>query len=515
MAERVPLSDPSSRQREVNIGYYPAEVYQRDLDPSAFAPGCGPEDVQRAWPEAPSSWLEVHECRSKVVTVIAGRQGGKSTGINGDFVVFGALSCPPEVVAKFQGALESWYIAPTLKQAKTIIWERMKAVTKDVQAYDFAPNESDLRIKLVNGMFLRLKGGDMNEDQLRGSPLWRVNFDEPRDMASTVWYKCVRPATTSKMIVENGGGRATFITSPNGHDWVYQLYLEGQNDPTGRNKSWRYGSWQAEYSNLAELAFIYADHKKRGDLATWRQEYAADFVGSSGAIYKTFSRDLHVKPFEIDESWDLCVGVDNGCEDPTVFLLGAVDHYGRVWIRHEYYQKDMPISEHARSFKRLMKPYTSRGQEPTLMVMDGTNRQLFREYSAHGLYFSSARNVKDSVVPGIHRVQECLLPLNDSLPGLMIHPECEMTIRQMQAYQWKKQSDPEKDGWEIPLKSNDHTCDVVRYICMARPEPAKIVQVRGKRTMADVVREERELFFKDRWKDESSDECDPVIGGRW
>jgi hypothetical protein len=207
--------------------------------------------------------------------------------------------------------------------------------------------------------------------------------------------------------------------------------------------------------------------------------------------------------------------VDNGCEDPTVCLIGAVDHEGRVWIRHEHYQKDMPISAHAAVIKKMLAPYRARGQEPALLVMDGTNKQLFREYAEHGLYFQSARNVRDSVTPGIHRVQECLLTLNNGLPGLIVNPECERTKHEMPAYRWKQQTDPDKDGWEIPLKSHDHSCDVVRYICMARPSPAKIAARRPGYTTEDLIRQEREEFWRSLREDPGDDQSDPVIGGRW
>lgn len=497
--------------------YYPANISQVTLDPAKYFPEfCDEADVQQPWPEAPKSWMEIHECPAKIVTLVTGRRGGKSTGLLADMGIFNAMTCPPELIRKMQGQLECWYVGPTRVHTERFVWERMKYLTRGIQDPKKSPSESDLLIKLVNGMWLRLLGSDQDPQSLKGSALWYVVLDEAREIQEKVLTECIGPGTTDGPIVEYGGGKIRIITTPNGHDWIHKMWTLGRADKTGRYRSWRWASWQSQFSNHAEISAWYKDAKMRGDLTTFRQEYGADFISTSGIVYTAFKPEIHVRPFDIAESWNLCIGVDNGTEDPTVCLVGAIDHYGRIWIRHEYYQRDRTITEHAGQFKKMLAPYQRRGQDPTLMVMDGTNKQLFREYSTHGLYFSSARNVKDSVNPGIYRVKECLAPLPDGLPGIIVHPECRNTIREMQLYRWKKQTDPEKDGWEIPVKANDHTCDVLRYICMARPEPARIDAPRRRVTFEDMVREEREEMYRQLAEgDQASDEADPVIGGRW
>jgi len=58
-----------------------------------------------------------------------------------------------------------WYVAPTYKQAKRITWAPLKQMTRAYWAAK--PNESDLRIELISGGSIALRGAD-NYDALRG-----------------------------------------------------------------------------------------------------------------------------------------------------------------------------------------------------------------------------------------------------------------------------------------------------------------------------------------------------------
>ena len=73
-----------------------------------------------------------------------------------------------------------WYIAPTYRMAKQIIWEPLVAKLKSLN-WIRQVNASDLSIKLVNGSEISLRSAD-NPDSLRGVGLNFVAFDETADM---------------------------------------------------------------------------------------------------------------------------------------------------------------------------------------------------------------------------------------------------------------------------------------------------------------------------------------------
>src|SRR6266849_4188087 len=69
------------------------------------------------------------------------------------------------------------------------------------------PNESDLRIELISGGSIALRGAD-NYDALRGDGLDFIVLDEYASMAPQAWSEVLRPALSDRR------GRALFIGTP-------------------------------------------------------------------------------------------------------------------------------------------------------------------------------------------------------------------------------------------------------------------------------------------------------------
>src|SRR5258708_22976046 len=79
------------------------------------------------------------------------------------------------------------------------------------------PNETDLRIELITGGTIALRGAD-NYDSLRGDGLDFVVLDEYASMARETWTEVLRPALADRM------GRALFIGTPQGYNHFFDLY---------------------------------------------------------------------------------------------------------------------------------------------------------------------------------------------------------------------------------------------------------------------------------------------------
>ena len=80
-------------------------------------------------------------------------------------------------------------------------------------------NESDLKIELVNGSMIELKGTE-NAMALRGRSLSGCVLDEAAFMDSGVWFEVLRPALADKQ------GWALFISTPEGTaSWFYDLMV--------------------------------------------------------------------------------------------------------------------------------------------------------------------------------------------------------------------------------------------------------------------------------------------------
>ena len=116
----------------------------------------------------------------------------------------------------------AWYVGPTNKQAKRIAWKPLKQLTRPYWAKQ--PNETDLRIELITGGTICLRGAD-NYDALRGDGLDFLILDEYASMAKEVWPEVLRPALADKQ------GHALFIGTPRGYNHFYDLYQSAQNQP--------------------------------------------------------------------------------------------------------------------------------------------------------------------------------------------------------------------------------------------------------------------------------------------
>jgi len=74
-----------------------------------------------------------------------------------------------------------WYIAPSYRMAKQIIWTPLKQRLMDMNWVE-KKDESDMRLDLINGSTIALRGAD-NPDSLRGNKLWFAMLDETADIA--------------------------------------------------------------------------------------------------------------------------------------------------------------------------------------------------------------------------------------------------------------------------------------------------------------------------------------------
>jgi hypothetical protein len=107
----------------------------------------------------------------------------------------------------FHPLLTPWYVAPTYKQGKRIAWKPLKDLTRPYWAA--RPNETDLRIELISGGTICLRGAD-NYDSLRGDGLDFLVLDEYASIAREAWTEVLRPALADRQ------GRALFIGTPRG-----------------------------------------------------------------------------------------------------------------------------------------------------------------------------------------------------------------------------------------------------------------------------------------------------------
>lgn len=125
------------------------------------------------------------------------------------------------------------YIAPYLKQAKTIAWARLKARLYSLIAAGAAEvNEGELSILIKhNGAIIRVFGAD-NPDALRGVRLDGAVLDEVAQIKPETWTHIVQPALSDRK------GWALFIGTPSGVNLFSELYFKAKNLPDWYSDLW-------------------------------------------------------------------------------------------------------------------------------------------------------------------------------------------------------------------------------------------------------------------------------------
>jgi len=166
----------------------------------------------------------------------------------------------------------AWYVCPTYKQGKRISWKSLKEMTQPYWAGK--PSETDLRIELISGGTICIRGAD-NYDSLRGDSLDFLVLDEYASIAPKAWTEVLRPALADKQ------GRALFIGTPQGHNHFHELVERAATLPDW--KAFQFTTAQGGNVTLEELESAAQELDER----TYRQEFLASFetLGVGRASY--------------------------------------------------------------------------------------------------------------------------------------------------------------------------------------------------------------------------------------
>ena len=231
---------------------------------------------------------QVFQSDKRFRVLVAGRRFGKSY-LACIELLRGAINRPGETF---------FYCAPTYRMAKDIAWRVLKKLVPKV--WIKSKNETDLKIELVNGSLIELKGTE-NAMALRGRSLAGVVLDEAAFMDSEVRFEVIRPALADKQ------GWALFISTPDGTaSWFYDLWCYVPEDETNDWQRWSYTT--IEGGNVAKEEVEAA--RAQLDARTFRQEFEASFENLSGLVAVSFS-DANISPEAADINvLPLLLGVD-------------------------------------------------------------------------------------------------------------------------------------------------------------------------------------------------------------
>lgn len=243
--------------------------------------------------------IVLSKARFKIIR--AGRRSGKST-LEIEEMCFDAVSGKDRNI---------FYICPTQKQARSIIWEALKARLGKIGQ----PNESRLEMKVPTvdkGFSTIYIAGWENRENFRGMKAYKEVFDEVDTCKDFFigWQEIFRPALT-----DTGGG-ATFIGTPK---------KENPNLRRLEKMATVDEDYKAFHFTTADNPFIpkeeIAKAKKELDIDTYRQEFEAEYLDNAGSL---FHYDALVDVFsntvtKIPNDCYLLIDIADDGSDKTIF----------------------------------------------------------------------------------------------------------------------------------------------------------------------------------------------------
>lgn len=397
---------------------------------------------------------KVARSRARFRVVVAGRRFGKTHLCRG-LMIREAARKPKQRI---------WYIAPSFRMAKQIMWRDLVAVIpKSWLARK--PNETELTLFLRNGTEISCKGAD-NPDSLRGVGLDFVVLDEYQDMRPEVWEECIRPTLAST------NGRAVFIGTPKSFNLLYDAYIKGQDETLPMWESWQFPTITSPFIPAYEID----QARKDMDPRTFRQEFEASFESVSGRVYYPFDRRTHVRnDVKFDPKLPIWVGMDFNI-DPMSMVVMQPQTNGQIWIVDEIVQfssnVDEAASELARRYWRHMDQITIY-PDPA-----GKARQHARGESSldilrdHGFKRIKFRRKHPAIDDRVNAVNRKLLSAEGHI-GMFVAPHCHQTIISFEQTMYQEGSREINKAMSV-----EHVTDALGY-CIEMESPVRKIFIAG------------------------------------
>jgi Terminase large subunit, T4likevirus-type, N-terminal len=276
-----------------------------------------------------------------------GRRFGKSIIGGHELVVQAFMSKFVAAAMKEQGRRrEFWIVGPEYSDSEKefrVLWNKLQSVGMpfDKPGSYNNPESGPMVISLFGGTTVFHAKSAKYPSTLVGEGLAGVVMAEAAKMKSIVWTKYVRPT------LADSRGWGLFLSTPEGKNWFYDLYMRGL-DPADLN--WA-GFRMPSYANPIIFPFGADDPEildMRKDMSEEKakQEIDASFTEYVGRVFKRFEEEVHVTDLHYIPGRPLWGAVDYGWTNPFVWLDIQVDHDGNVNVLREYYQTEQDTNEH-------------------------------------------------------------------------------------------------------------------------------------------------------------------------
>ena len=394
-----------------------------------------------------------HKDTARFFVMVCGRRFGKTTASAMEATYY--ASQPDKKI---------WLVGLSYDKADLMfreVWKNMVVGrANDIER----ASEKERFIKFKWGTTVEAKSAD-NPDSLVGEGLDLLVIDEAAKVKRRIWDMYLSPTLSDRK------GKAIFITTPEGFNFVYDLFLLGKEDDLW--DSHQAPSWDNHFAfpDGKKDPFI-LERKRNMSKEVFDQEYGAKFTSFAGRVYP-FERDLDVGRFPYNQNFPTFCSIDFGYRMPAVgwfqvYKVGGIHHINM--IDEILHKTNIKTDELALKIKA--KPYDviKYYGDPAGMQAQGQSGmgdiEIFRR---KGIIIHTKRDkVSRSISSGVSHVRG-FIENAENQRFLHIHNKCTGMMEDLENYRYPEA----KEGQDLkpePLKDgyHDHGCDMIRYFFINR-----------------------------------------------
>jgi hypothetical protein len=409
-----------------------------------------------------------HKSAARFRVATCGRRFGKSTMAGRDAV-------PKHLL--IPGQL-TWCVGPTYDLAEKefrVIWNDLiikKKFGKDKRVKKaYNKKQGDMRIELPWGSKVECRSAE-HPDLLVGEALDHVIMSEAAKHKKETWDRFIRPSLADKR------GSADFPTTPEGYNWLYDIWQLGRDPDLPQYESWKFPSWYntvvypggREDEEIELLA-------KTMDEEWFSQEIGADFASFVGKIFPDWDEFLHVKPHVYNPAWKSYITFDWGYTNPLAAVEFQVSPSDQIFIWRVYYRSYKTVEDVAREILAQEQP---EGWHIDLGFGDPADPEAVEVMSRYlGVHVWAPKELKSDYtwLDGIMLMRQFMkadreigtdeygTPEYES--SFFVDPRCLPVIKEFSNYR-SKEAIKGRNVPELGQKMQDHTIDALRYalICI-------------------------------------------------
>jgi hypothetical protein len=290
--------------------------------------------------------LLFHNSQARFRVPVCGRRFGKSKMAGSDL--------EPQL---FTPNKMDWIVGPTYDLGEKefrVVWDdliigmQMGRDKRIKKAYN--KKQGNMYLEFPWKTRLEVRSADHPEN-LVGEALDRVIMSEAAKHKFETWERFIRPALSDKR------GSADFPTTPEGFNWLHNLWQLGRNPKFPDFESWQFPSWANHV--------IYPGGRQDPEIlliestATpewFAQEYGADFASFVGKIFPEWDELLHVEDVKYDPNLPNYITFDWGYTNPLAAIEFQITPRDEIRIWREHYLGYTMLDDHIEILKNRDHP---------------------------------------------------------------------------------------------------------------------------------------------------------------